>query len=216
LPFHKGFGLLMAGSQQIGWAAIRKNWTTLAQAAAGVITVVATIVTPPPAAAGTQGIRPFASFVVAVLIGIFILVIARFRKREHAGFWAGFAAVLLVLTVGSYFWYANLTDSLTVNWHGHTFVRGTELRPEVQKAYGLIISKPLATKLIEDAAGDPALIWTDSSIASSKNLLCISYLVMAPLIGGCMLAASQVTICVTHQRSPDKHAKPGKKKPPVQ
>jgi hypothetical protein len=123
LPFHEGFGLLMAGSQQIGWAAIRKNWT---------------------------------------------------------------------------------------------FVRGTELRPEVQKAYGLIISKPLATKLIEDAAGDPALIWTDASIASNKNLLCISYLVMAPLIAGCMLAASQVTICLTRQRSPEKHAKSGKKKPPVQ
>lgn len=206
----------MAGSQQMDWSAIRKNWTTLTQVAAGAMTVLATIVTPPPAAAGTPGIRPFASFVVAVLIGIFILAMVRFRKREHAGGWAGFAAVLLALTVGNYFWYSNLTDSLTVNWHEDTFVRGAELRPEVQKAYGSTISKPLATKLIEDAAGDPTLIWTDSSIDSSKNLLCISYLVMAPLIGACILGASQVTICVTRQRSPEKHPKPRKKKPLVQ
>jgi SEFIR domain len=194
----------------------RKNWTTLAQAAAGVVIVAATIVATPQSVAGTQGIRPFASFIVAVLIVIFILVMVRFRKREHAWLWAGFAAVLLALSVGNYFWYANLTDSLTVNWHEHTFVRGTELRPEVQKAYGSIISKPLATKLIEDAAGDPTLIWTEASIASSKTLLCISYLVMAPLIGGCILAASQVTICVTRQPSPKKVAKPGKRKPQVQ
>jgi hypothetical protein len=211
----KGAAKRIANLTDGSYLRTRKNWTTLAQAAAGVVIVAATIVTTSPGVAGTQGIRPFASFVVAVLIGIFILVMVQFRKREHAWLWAGFAAVLLALTVGNYFWYANLTDSLTVNWHEHTFVRGTELRPEVQKAYGSIISKPLATKLIEDAAGDPALIWTESSIASSKILLCISYLVMAPLIGGCILAASQVTICVTRQPPPKKVAKPGKRKPQV-
>jgi len=203
----------MAGPQQnIGWSAIRKNWTSLTQAAAAVMTVVATIITPPPAAAGTKGIRPFASFIVAVLIGIFMLAITRFRKREHAGWWAAVAAVLLAVTIGNYFWYINLTDLLTLNWHQHTYVRGTEAKPEVQKAYGSNITKPLAMKLMEDATGNPALIWTDKSIAMSKNLLCTSYLLMAPLVGGCILAASQVTICMT-----GKHAKTGKKKTrPVQ
>ncbi|MBV8816201.1 MAG: hypothetical protein JO271_17045 [Verrucomicrobia bacterium] len=203
----------MPGPQQIDWPAIRENWTILTQGAAGVMTVVATIITPPPTAAGTQGIRPFASFVVAVLIGIFMLAITRFRKREHAGPWAAFAAVVLALTIGNYFWYVNLTDSLTLNWHEHTFVRGTEIRPEVQKAYGSVISEPLARELMEDATGDPSLIWTPQSIAWNKNLLCIAYLMMAPLIGGCILAASQVTICVTRPPSPQKHAKSSRKKP---
>jgi amino acid transporter len=177
------------------------------------MTVVATIVTPPPTPAGTQGIRPFASFVVAILTGIFFLVLRRFRKQEDAGLWAAVAATLLALTVVAYFWYANLTDSLTVRWHEHTFVCGTELRPEIQKVYGSIISKPLARELIEDAAGDPALIWTDQSIHSSKDLLSISYLVMVPLIGGCIMAASQIVMCVTLPRSPEKSAKTNKKKP---
>jgi len=52
-------------------SAIRKNWTILTQIAAGVMAVVATIVAPPPTPVGTLGIRPFASFVVAILAGIF-------------------------------------------------------------------------------------------------------------------------------------------------
>ena len=55
-------------------SAIRKNWTILTQIAAGVMAVVATIVAPPPTPVGTLGIRPFASFVVAILAGIFILI----------------------------------------------------------------------------------------------------------------------------------------------
>jgi len=52
----------MTGSQQIGWSAIRKNWTTLVQGAAAVMSVVATVITPPPTAAGTKGIRTFREF----------------------------------------------------------------------------------------------------------------------------------------------------------
>src|SRR5271165_201939 len=204
-------GLLMAGSQQIGWSAIRKNWTPLAQGVAAVMTVVATVITPPPTAAGTHGIRPFASFVVAVLIGMFMLAITRFRKREHAGLWVVFGAVLLALTIGNYFWYVNLTDSLTLDWRQHMIVIGTEVQPEVQKAYGSTIAKPMAAKLMDDATGQPELIWTHRSIALSRNLLCISYLLMAPLIGGCILAASQVTICVTRPAS-HRSAKRGRKK----
>jgi hypothetical protein len=157
-----------------GWSAIRRHWAILWRAAAGVMTVVAAIVTPPPTAAGTKGIRPFATFVVAVIIG----------------------AILL-----NYFWYANLSDSLTVDWHDHTFVQGSQLRPEVQKVYGSNISKPIVKKLIADAAGDPSLIWTDESIDSMKNLLCISYLAIVQLIAGCIIAIAQATICST--QSPD-------------
>ena len=198
------------------WSAIRKNWTTLTQLAALVMTVVATIATPPPTPIGTPGIRPFASFVVAILAGICLLALRRFRKQRHAGLWAGIAAILLALTVGNYFWYGNLIDTRTQTWHEHTIICGTQLQPEVQKAYGSTISKPFVNKLLDDATGDPHLIWTDQSIRSSKDILCISYLVMVPLIGGCILAASQIAICGTQRGSPQKKpAKENKKKPPV-
>ncbi len=213
MPSHKEIRLLMTATEHIGWSAIGRNWTTLTQVATGVMTVVATIVTPPPTPAGTQGIRPFASFVVAILAGIFFLALRRFRRQEDTRLWAAVAAILLALTVVAYFWYANLTDSLTVMWQEHTFVCGTELRSEIQKVYGSTISKPLVRELIKDAAGDPALIWTDQSIHSSKDLLSISYLVMVPLIGGCIMAASQIVICVTLPRSREKSAKTNKKRP---
>ena len=107
------------------WSAIRKHWTILTQIAAGVMTVVATIVAPPPTPVGTLGIRPFASFVVAILAGIFLLVLRRFRKQEHALLWAALAAILLVVTVVDYFWYFNLIDTRTETWHGYTIVCGT-------------------------------------------------------------------------------------------
>ena len=204
----------MADVKDSPWSAIRKNWTTLAQVAAGVMTVVATIAAPPPTLVGTQGIRPFASFVVAILAGIFLLVLRRFRSPAHAPWWAAFAAILLVLTVVDYFWYTNLIDIRTVTWHERTIVCGTELRPEIQKAYGSTIPKSRVKELLDDAAGDPQLIWTDQSLRSSKDLLCISYLVMVPLIGGCIIATSQIAMCGSPKHSPKKAAKPHKKNSP--
>src|SRR5258708_686582 len=100
-------------------SAIRKNWTILTQIAAGVMAVVATIVAPPPTPVGTLGVRSFASFVVAILAGIFLLVLRRFRKQEHTLLWAALAAILLLVTVVDYFWYFNLMDMRTETWHGH-------------------------------------------------------------------------------------------------
>lgn len=213
--FHEEFTLLMSGIKDTTWSAIRKNWTTLAQIAALVMTVVATIATPPPTPVGTPGIRPFASFIVAILAAICLLALRRFRKQKHAGLWAGVAAILLALTVLNYFWYGDLIDTRTQIWHEHTIICGTQLQAEIQKAYGSTISKPFAKKLLDDAAGDPALIWTDQSIRSSKDILCISYLLMVPLIGGCILGASQIAICGTQRRFPMKSAKGNKKKPPM-
>ena len=194
------------------WSAIQRNWTTLTQIAALVLTVVATIVTPPPTPIGTPGIRPFASFVVAILAGIFLLVLRRFRKQEHALLWAALAAILLVVTVVDYFWYFNLIDTRTETWHGYTIVCGTELRPAIQKKYGSIIRKSRVRELLDDATGDPQLVWTDQSIRSSKDVLCVSYLVIVPLIGGCIMAASQIAMCRALPRSPMKPAKANKKK----
>jgi lysylphosphatidylglycerol synthetase-like protein (DUF2156 family) len=194
------------------WSSIRKNWTILTQIAAGVMTVVATIIAPPPTPVGTLGIRPFASFVVAILAGIFLLVLSRFKKQEHSLLWATLAAILLVATVVDYFWYFNLIDTRTEIWHERTIVCGTELRPEIQNKYGSTIRKSLVKELLDDAAGDPQLIWTDQSIRSSKDILGVSYLVIVPLIGGCIMAASQIAMCRALPRSP---AKAHKKKLPT-
>jgi uncharacterized membrane protein YhaH (DUF805 family) len=194
------------------WSSIRKNWTILTQIAAGVMTVVATIIAPPPTPVGTLGIRPFASFVVAILAGIFLLVLRRFKKQEHSLLWATLAAILLVATVVDYFWYFNLIDTRTEIWHERTIVCGTELRPEIQNKYGSTIRKSLVKELLDDAAGDPQLIWTDQSIRSSKDILGVSYLVIVPLIGGCIMATSQIAMCRALPRSP---AKAHKKKLPT-
>jgi hypothetical protein len=87
-----------------------------------------------------------------------------------------------------------------------------ELRPAIQKNYGSIIRKSRVRELLDDATGDPQLIWTDQSIRSSKDVLCISYLVIVPLIGGCIMAASQIAMCRALPRSPMKPAKANKKK----
>jgi len=122
--------------------------------------------------------------VVAILAGIFLLVLRRFKKQEHALLWAALAVILLVATVADYFWYFNLIDTRTEIWHGRTIVCGTELRPAIQKEYGSTIRKSRVRELLDDATGDPQLIWTDQSIRSSKDILCVSYLVIVPLIGG--------------------------------
>jgi hypothetical protein len=197
-------------------SAIRRNWTILTQIAAGVMTVVATIVAPPPTPVGTLGIRPFASFVVAILAGIFLLILRRFRKQEHTLLWAALAAILLAVTVVDYFWYFNLIDRQTEPWHGRTIVCGTELRPEIRNKYGATIHKSLVKVLLDDAAGDPQLIWTDQSIRSSKDILCVSYLVIVPLIGGCIMAASQITMCRALPRRSTKPATANINKPPAQ
>jgi hypothetical protein len=86
-------------------------------------------------------------------------------------------------------------DTRTEVWHTLIIVCGTELRAEVAKEYGKTISRPIARQLLDDAAGDSQLIWTEQSIRSSKTLLRISYLVLAPLIGVCIMAATQIATC---------------------
>src|SRR5260370_8597644 len=110
------------------WSAIRKNWTILIQIAAGVMTVVATIVAPPPTPVGTLGIRPFASFVVAILAGIFLLVLRQFKKQEHALLWAALASILLMATVADYFCFFDLIDTRTPLCHYLTLFFVTHLR----------------------------------------------------------------------------------------
>src|SRR5260221_2881445 len=127
-----------------------------------------------------------------MLAGIFILARRRFRKQEHSLFWAGLAAILLLVTVVDYFWYFNLIDTRTERWHERTIVCGTELRPEIQNKYGPTIRKSLVRELLDDAAGDPQLIWTDQSIRASKDILCVSYLVIVPLIAGGSLGRFQL------------------------
>jgi lysylphosphatidylglycerol synthetase-like protein (DUF2156 family) len=205
----------LANIEDSPWSAIRKNWTILTQIGAGVMTVVATVVAPPPTPSGTLGIRPFATFVVAILAGIFLLVLRRFRKQAHALWWAGFTAILLAVTVVDYFWYFNLLDTRTETWHERTIVCGTELRPEIQNKYGSTIRKSRVRELLDDAAGDPQLIWTDQSIRWSKDILAISYLVIVPLIGGCIMAASQIAMCRALPRSHTKPTKVNKQKSPV-
>jgi hypothetical protein len=197
------------------WSAIRKNWTILTHIAAGVMTVVATIVTPPPTPIGTLGIRPFASFVVAILAGIFLLVLGRFRKQAYALWLAALTAILLAVTVVDYFWYFNLIDTRTEIWHERTIVCGTELRPEIQNKYGSTIRKSRVRQLLDDATGNPQLIWTDQSIRWSKDILGVSYLVIVPLIGGCIMAASQIAMCRALPRPAAKPAKANKQKSPV-
>jgi hypothetical protein len=108
----------------------------------------------------------------------------------------------LPLTVVDYFWYTNLIDVRTEIWRGQTIVCGTELRPEIQKAYGTTLPKSRVKELLDDAAGNPQLIWTDQSLRWSKDILCIVYLAMVPLIGGCIMATSLIAMCVTPKRSP--------------
>jgi hypothetical protein len=115
------------------------------------------------------------------------------------------------VTVVDYFWYCNLIDTRTETWHGRTIVCGTELRPEIQNKYGSTIRKSRVRELLDDATGDPQLIWTDQSIRSSKDILCVSYLVIVPLIGGCIMAASQIAMCRAAPRSSTKPAKANKK-----
>jgi hypothetical protein len=194
------------------WSAIRQNWKILTQIAVGVMAVVATIVAPPPTPVGTLGVRAFASFVVAILAGIFLLVLRRFRKKEHALLWAALAAIFLAVTVVDYFWYFNLIDTRTETWHEHSIVCGTVLRPVIKNKYGSVIRKSRVRELLDDAAGDPELIWTDQSIRSSKDILCVSYLVIVPLIGACIMAASQIAMCRTPSHHPMKLAKANKKR----
>jgi lysylphosphatidylglycerol synthetase-like protein (DUF2156 family) len=205
----------LAGIEGSFWSPIRRNWAALSQIAAGVMVVVATIVAPPPTPAGTLGIRPFASFVVAVLAGIFLLILRRQKKQEHAFLWAAIAAILLVATVVDYFWYFNLIDTRTEAWHGHIIVCGTEPRLEIRQKYGPGIRKNLVNQLLADAAGDPQLIWTDRSIRSSKDLLSISYLLIVPLIGGCIMAASQMATCRALPRSSDRSVNTSLEDPPA-
>jgi hypothetical protein len=70
-------------------------------------------------------------------------------------------------------------------------------------------------ELLGDAAGDPQLVWTDQSVRWSKDILSVSYLVIVPLIGGRIMAASQIAMCRVLPRPHTKATKINKQKSPA-
>jgi hypothetical protein len=87
-------------------------------------------------------------------------------------------------------------------WHGGTFAEsyGSQLEEDQRSIHKIVSSHGFSKGGYLD---------TDQSLRWSKDILCIAYLIMVPLIGGCIMATSQIALCVAPKHSRKKPPKAG-------
>jgi hypothetical protein len=178
-------------------------WNRIAAFATVVMGTIGNFWVPPPPelATGNQAfdaaIKPFAKFVITLLLGIMVLPMTGWCcKREHARKWLKVAVACLVGGIVAFFSYQQLLGAWTVENQGKRFYVGSELRPESKKFVER--HKGMQPRdLLMDAEWEPLNVWTERSLRRRHLLLCGVYVLCAPIFAIGMLATAQLIYCAT-------------------
>lgn len=185
---------------QLRW--IVKYWKQLLPVAGWVMATIATFWNPPlPDLPGeSKTYVSFARFVVAVFLGVMILPMRRWSFRRHAWLWGGIAAVALVCGVVAFFGYQSQQQEWTTTYNGKLIFVGSELTEWAAKFKVAHPDEATKEALLESAAGNPKLVWTEKSINRCRLILCAVYVLAMPFFAVAIIATAQVALCVRAQK----------------
>jgi hypothetical protein len=180
----------------------RKSWVILAQGAAWLGGVLGGFLLPPPVgvSAGEEKIwLRLGQFVIAVVLGLVFFAARKWNQRRHALGWCGTALVFLLLAVGAFFRYQQLTMSWTGNYVGQKIVIGSAYTAQ-GLAYTATNPRISCDDLIFDFAGRAEDIWTRDSINGRRLVLAATYVSCLPLFAICLIAVVQSVQCGSRER----------------
>ena len=185
---------MKSGSENSRWLqTTRKSWTLLAQGALWVGGILGGFLLPPPAgvsAADEKIWLRLGQFIVAVVLGLEILAARRWNQPRHSLRWGAVALVALVIGIGAFFRYQQLTLAWTADYAGDKVVTGSELTRQ-GRAYTEANPKISTDELVSDFSGKAEQIWTHQSIDSRRLVLAATYVSCLPLFTICLIAVVQ-------------------------
>jgi hypothetical protein len=175
----------------------RKGWIWLTQGAAWIGGVLGGFLLPPPVGISTSDDKIWlrlGQFVIAIIVGLVFLAARRWNQPRHAFLWGGVSLVALVIAIGAFFRYQQLSLNWTANYGGGKVVVGSALTPQGQAAFA---KNPGATAewLIDGVAGSIETICTRESINRRRLILAGTYVSCLPLFGICLISVVEAIQC---------------------
>lgn len=168
----------------------RRLWTAVATVV--LTSVIVSVIAPPEAlrAGGTAGVRLFATFFAAALVGVAVSPALLGRSMMRRPLWIAAACLALVAGISAYLGSTAMQRACTARYDGRSVLVGTMLTP-VGAAYvegNLGLSND---DLLFDAAGVAARVWTEASIGRCRAVLGGTYFLWIPCLAWCLFACSQ-------------------------
>lgn len=197
--------------------AARKSWLLLAQGALWLGGILGGFLLPPPVgitAADEKVWLRLGQFIVAVVLGLEILAARRWNLPKHSLRWGAVALLTLVIAVGAFFRYQQLTLAWTATYNGEKVVVGTDFTRQ-GRAYADANPKISTEELIFNFAGKTGQIWTQESIDGRRLVLAAIYVSCLPLFTICLIAllqAMQASEGIVRKRNTSRAAHPESRK----
>lgn len=158
---------------------LKKNWNLLARPALWLSGTLGTFVWPPPrdlTAADTFSTTGLVRFLIAILLGFFVLLTTKSTSGTHARWWAAASLGATLAFLASVFVYQDNAKEKTVNYDGIQVVIGSIYTPMGQQ-YVEKRKAATAADMVLDSAGRPDLIWTQDSLRRNARQLTLLYIV---------------------------------------
>jgi hypothetical protein len=171
----------------------RKSWLTLTHSALWVGGILGGFLLPPPVgvtAADEKIWLRLGQFIVAVVLGLEILAARRWNQPRHTFRWGAVALLALVIGVGAFFFYQQLTLAWTANYNLGKVVIGSELTKQ-GRTYTAANPAISTDELVSDFGGKTEEIWTRQSIDRRRLVLAATYVSCLPLFTICLIAVVQ-------------------------
>jgi hypothetical protein len=171
----------------------KQNWLPLAQGGLWMGGILGGFLLPPPVGvtAGDEKIwLRLGQFIIAIVLGLVFLAARRWNQSRYSLRWGAAALVFLLLAVGAFFRYQQLTLAWTGTYAGDQVVIGSEFT-EQGRAYASQNPKMSTEELIFNFAGKTEDIWTRESINRRRLLLAATYVSCLPLFTICLMSVVQ-------------------------
>lgn len=175
----------------------RKSGAAMAQGALWLGGILGGFLLPPPVgvSAGDEKVwLRLGQFIVAVILGLIFFAAQRWSQPKHAFKWCGMALLCLVLAVGAFFRYQQLTMNWTGVYADEKVVVGSDFTSQ-GKFYSEQNPQISRDELISDFKGVTENIWTRESINRRRLILAATYVSCLPLFTICLIAVVQATQC---------------------
>ena len=181
-----------------GLAELSRSWRGWLVGLAIVAAAVVAALAKPSSLTGTQPAM-FAAFLSATITATSLVPLLGSRHRHSSSIALASATALLVFGVAAYLYAGSVQGRCIVQHNGRGTLVGTEMTP-LGAEFRRVYPAGTAADLLEDAAGNAALVWTRESIeqcrsrVASTYFLWIPFLIASTVSAGLGTAARRLTV----------------------
>ena len=171
-----------------GLAELSRRWRGLLVGLAIVTAAVVAALAKPSPLTGTQP-AVFAAFLSAALTASPLVPLLGSRHRHASSIALASATALLLFGAASYLYANSVQGSCVVQYNGRGVIVGTEMTPlgaEFTRKY----PEGAAADLLDDAAGNAAIVWTRESIEQCRSRVRSTYFLWIPFLSASLVSAA--------------------------